>query len=318
MWKLCDLNAGKSKELKLVFSETLQKIMDENPNVIALEADLGGASSFLNIKKTHPDQFLDVGIAEANMIGTAAGLSMLGYIPFVHSFCPFASRRVEDQVFLAGAYSKNTINIYSSDPGVCAATNGGTHTSFEDLAFMRALPEALVFDPADDVQLAWLIRELISRKGIHYIRASRKASARIYENGSSFEIGKGNILKEGNTVLLISMGEVLHDALEAAYELEKQGISTEVIDMFTVKPLDKDLILKESQGKKLVITFENHSIINGLGSAVADVLAEHASQIPLKKIGICDQFGQVGSVEYLKSTYGLTKQHVIDEIRFFL
>lgn len=318
MWKLCDLNAGKSKELKLVFSETLQKIMDENPNVIALEADLGGASSFLNIKKTHPDQFLDVGIAEANMIGTAAGLSMLGYIPFVHSFCPFASRRVEDQVFLAGAYSKNTINIYSSDPGVCAATNGGTHTSFEDLAFMRALPEALVFDPADDVQLAWLIRELISRKGIHYIRASRKAAARIYENGSSFEIGKGNILKEGNTVLLISMGEVLHDALEAAYELEKQGISAEVIDMFTVKPLDKDLIIKESQGKKLVITFENHSIINGLGSAVADVLAEHASQIPLKKIGICDQFGQVGSVEYLKSTYGLTKQQVIDEIRFFL
>ncbi len=318
MWKLCDLNAGKSKELKLVFSETLQKIMDENPNVIALEADLGGASSFLNIKKTHPDQFLDVGIAEANMIGTAAGLSMLGYIPFVHSFCPFASRRVEDQVFLAGAYSKNTINIYSSDPGVCAATNGGTHTSFEDLAFMRALPEALVFDPADDVQLAWLIRELISRKGIHYIRASRKAAARIYENGSSFEIGKGNILKEGNTVLLISMGEVLHDALEAAYELEKQGISTEVIDMFTVKPLDKDLILKESQGKKLVITFENHSIINGLGSAVADVLAEHASQIPLRKIGICDQFGQVGSVGYLKTAYGLTKQHVIDEIRSLL
>lgn len=315
MWKLCDLNAGKSKELKLVFSETLQKIMDENPNVIALEADLGGASSFLNIKKTHPDQFLDVGIAEANMIGTAAGLSMLGYIPFVHSFCPFASRRVEDQVFLAGAYSKNTINIYSSDPGVCAATNGGTHTSFEDLAFMRALPETLVFDPADDVQLAWLIRELISRKGIHYIRASRKAAARIYENGSSFEIGKGNILKEGNTVLLISMGEVLHDALEAAYELEKQGISTEVIDMFTVKPLDKDLILKESQGKKLVITFENHSIINGLGSAVADVLAEHASQIPLRKIGICDQFGQVGSVGYLKTAYGLTKQHVIDEVR---
>lgn len=249
------------------------------------------------------------------MIGTAAGLSMLGYIPFVHSFCPFASRRVEDQVFLAGAYSKNTINIYSSDPGVCAATNGGTHTSFEDLAFMRALPEALVFDPADDVQLAWLIRELISRKGIHYIRASRKAAARIYENGSSFEIGKGNILKEGNTVLLISMGEVLHDALEAAYELEKQGISTEVIDMFTVKPLDKDLILKESQGKKLVITFENHSIINGLGSAVADVLAEHASQIPLRKIGICDQFGQVGSVGYLKTAYGLTKQHVIDEVR---
>lgn len=315
MLKLCDLNEGKSKELKLVFSETLQKIMDNNPNVIALEADLGGASSFLNIKKTHPNQFLDVGIAEANMIGTAAGLSMLGYIPFVHSFCPFASRRVADQIFLAGSYSKNTINIYSSDPGVCAATNGGTHTSFEDLAFMRALPEAMVFDPADDVQLAWLIQKISTKKGVHYIRASRKSSFRIYKNGSSFEIGKGNILKEGSSVLLISMGEVLHDALVAAYELEKQGISTEVIDMFTVKPIDKKLILKEAIGKKLIVTFENHSIINGLGSSVADILAEQAFPVPLKKIGIHDQFGQVGSVDYLKKIYGLTVHHVIDEIQ---
>lgn len=315
MWKLCSLDEGKSRELKLIFSETLQKIMDENPRVIALEADLGGASSFLNIKKTHPKQFLDVGIAEANMIGTAAGLSMLGYIPFVHTFCPFASRRVEDQVFLAGAYSKNTINIFSSDPGVCAATNGGTHTSFEDLAFMRALPDALVFDPADDVQLAWLIRQLSDKTGIHYIRASRKAAARIYEEGSSFEIGKGNVLKKGSDVLLISMGEVLHDALKAAYELEEWGISVEVIDMFTVKPLDEELILQETKEKKLIVTFENHSVINGLGSAVADVLAREAAAIPLRKIGINDQFGQVGSVDYLKKAYGLTKEHVIDEIK---
>lgn len=315
MWKRCNTDAGKSKELKLVFSETLQSVMDTDPSIVALDADLGGASGFLDIKKTHPEQFLDVGIAEANMIGIAAGLSMTGYTPYVHSFCPFVSRRVEDQLFLAGAYSHNTINIYASDPGVCAATNGGTHTSFEDLAFMRALPEALVFDPADDVQLAWLIRELAPLKGIHYIRASRKSTARIYEAGSTFEIGKGNVLKEGSTVLLISMGEVLSQALEAAQELEENGISAEVIDMFTVKPLDQELILREVQDKQLVVTFENHSIINGLGSAVADVLAENGCAVPLKKIGINDQFGQVGSIDYLKTYYGLTAQHAVEEIK---
>ena len=315
MWKLCSPEEGKSKELKLVFSGTLQDMMTGNPDIIALEADLGGASSFLNIKETHPGQFVDMGISEANMIGTAAGLSMLGYVPYVHSFAPFVSRRVEDQVFLAGSYARNTINIYASDPGVCAATNGGTHTSFEDLAFMRALPEALVFDPADDVQLEWLIRELAGLKGVHYIRASRKSAYRIYEQGSVFEIGKGNILKEGSDVLLISMGEVLGDALRAAKTLEEQGISVEVIDMFTVKPLDEGLIRNEASGKKLVVTFENHSVINGLGSAVADVLAASGLGIPLKKIGVEDQFGQVGSMDYLKEAYGLTKEHVVDVIR---
>lgn len=318
MWKLCDPKEGKSQELRLVFSSTLQDMMSENPDIIALDADLGGASSFLNIKKTHPKQFVDMGIAEANMIGTAAGLSMLGYIPYVHSFAPFASRRVEDQVFLAGAYSKNTINIYASDPGVCATTNGGTHTSFEDLAFMRSLPGAYVFDPADDVQLRWLIQELAELKGVHYIRASRKSADRIYAHGSDFVIGKGNVLKEGHDVLLVSMGEVLGDALRAARELEKEDISVEVIDMFTVKPLDEELIKKEVRGKKLIVTFENHSVINGLGSAVADVLAAYGLAVPLKKIGVEDQFGQVGSLSYLKEAYGLTKEHVITVIREML
>lgn len=315
MWKLCDKTEGKSKELKQVFTQTLQRIMSKNEKIIALEADLGGASGFLGIKDTHPKQFLDVGIAEANMIGIAGGLSMLGYIPYVHTFAPFASRRAADQIFLAGAYSKNTINIYASDPGICAATNGGTHTTFEDLAFVRALPNILVFDPADDVQLEWLIEELSLLSGVHYIRASRKETDRIYETGSTFCIGKGNILKKGDTILLISMGNVLGDALKAAYALEKSGISVEVIDMFTIKPLDSQLILEETKDKKLVVTFENHSIINGLGSAVSDVLSEAGYGIPLKKIGINDLFGQVGSVSYLKQIYGLTPEHVISEIQ---
>ena len=145
MWKLAP--AGTGKELRAVFVETLQEIMKDNKKVVALEADLGGASGFTKIQKTNPDQFVQVGIAEANMVGIAAGMSMRGYIPYIHTFAPFATRRVLDQVFLEGAYAKNTINIYGSDPGVCVAANGGTHNSFEDIALMRSIPETLVVAP---------------------------------------------------------------------------------------------------------------------------------------------------------------------------
>ncbi len=299
-----------AKEQRVVFVETLQSLIDKNPHVMAMEADLGGASGFRKIKQSHPAHFVQAGISEANMIGVAAGMSMRGYIPFVHTFAPFVARRACDQLFMAGAYSKNTINVFASDPGVCAAANGGTHTTLEDLGFMRALPEALVFDPADGVQLAWLLRELVGLKGIHYIRTTRKNIRPIYAPGSTFEIGKGNILADGKDVLIIAMGEMLSESLDAAAALRKDGIGVEVIDMFTVKPLDGDLILQEAAGKKLVVTCENHSVINGLGSAVADVLAQAALAVPLRKIGVNDQFGQVGSLQYLKQTYGLTAEHI--------
>lgn len=315
MWKLKERDEKSSKEMRKVFVETLEDMMEKDPKVIALEADLGGASGFSKIKESYPRQFVDVGVAEANMIGVAAGLSMRGFIPYVHTFSPFASRRVADQVYLSGAYSKNTVNIYGSDPGICAAANGGTHTSFEDIAFYRAVPEAQVFAPADGVQLKWLIKELKGLKGVHYIRASRKAVDDIYEEGSEFEIGKGNVIREGKDVLLISMGEMLADAVRAADELEKDKISVEVIDMFTLKPMDAKLIVDRMKGKSLVITFENHNIYNGLGSAVAEIIAEQRQQIPLKRIGVRDQFGQVGSFEYLKEVYGLTVNNIIETIR---
>lgn len=309
MWSLLK-EPYPAKEQRAVFVETLQALMDKNPRVVALEADLGGASGFNKIKKSHPAHFVEVGISEANMIGVAAGMSLRGYIPFVHTFAPFVSRRACDQLFMAGAYSKNTINVFASDPGICAATNGGTHTTLEDLGFMRALPDALVFDPADGVQLEWLVRELVDRPGVHYIRTTRKDIRPIYAPGSVFEIGKGNILTEGKDVLLIAMGELLGESLDAAAALRKSGVGVEVIDMFTVKPLDEALILREAAGKKLIVTCENHSVINGLGSAVADVAAQAALSIPLRKIGVNDCFGQVGSMKYLKQTYGLTAGHI--------
>lgn len=313
MWELT--KAQNPKELRVVFVETLQEMMKHDEQIIALEADLGGASGFTKIQQSYPDQFINMGISEANMIGVAAGLSLRGFVPFVHTFAPFATRRVYDQIFLSGAYAHNTINIYGSDPGVCVAVNGGTHTSFEDIALMRAIPNAMVFDPADATQLGWLIKELGTKKGIHYIRANRKAVPDIYEKGSSFTIGKANILKEGKDVLLISMGEVLASALDAANELEKQGISVEVLDMFTIKPLDRETIVKEMQGKKLVVTYENHNVMNGLGSAVAEVLAEEASGIALRRIGVEEAFGQVGSIDYLKKAFGFTKEHVMEVVK---
>lgn len=314
MWNVAE-NFNNEMEMRRVFRETLEKMMDTNDKIMVLEADLGSASGFSKVKKSHPEQFLEMGISEANMVGVAAGMSMRGFIPFLHSFSPFVSRRVADQVFLEGAYAKNTLNIYGSDPGVCAAANGGTHTTFEDIAFYRAVPEAMVFDPADGVQLQWLLGELVKQRGLHYIRANRKNVPTIYQEGSTFTIGKGNVIRPGKDVLLISMGILLKDALMAAEELEKEGISVEVVDMFTIKPLDEELIRQEMQGKKGVITFENHNKMNGLGSAVAEVMAEEAAGIPLRRIGVEDRFGQVGSLEYLKRDYGLTSEHVKAVVR---
>lgn len=313
MWSLAD-KAG-STEMRKVFVETLDELMKEDGRVIALEADLGGASGFSKLKNSHPSQFINVGIAEANMMGIAAGLSMRGRVPFVHTFAPFAVRRACDQIFLEGAYAGNTINIYGSDPGACAAQNGGTHTTLEDIAIMRAIPTVEVYDPADGVQLRWLVRELAGRKGVHYIRAARKGMPDIYAEGSSFETGRGCVLREGKDVLLVAAGLGLKLALEAAEQLRAEGIDAGVIDMFTIAPLDTELLKAQIPGKKLVVTVENHGITNGLGSAVAEVIAGEGYGVRLSRIGSRNQFGQVGSQEYLMKAYGLTVENILDTVK---
>jgi Transketolase, C-terminal subunit len=305
----------KGREFRVVFVDTLQEMMMEDKRVIALEADLGGASGFTKIKKSHPQQFIQVGIMEANMVGVAAGLSMRGYIPYMHTFAPFFTRRALDQIYLEGAYANNPINMYASDPGICVGANGGTHNTFEDIAIMRAIPNIMVLAPADEVQLAWTIREVANRPGVHYIRGNRKGNMNIYAPGSTFEIGKGNIIRQGKDVLLVSMGEMLGEAYHAAIMLAEEGINVEVIDMFTLKPFDCKLIRQEIHGKKMVVTLENHNIIGGLGSAVAEVLAEEGAAVPLKRIGVTDRFGQVGTYEYLRQEFGLTADHVVNTIK---
>lgn len=314
MFQLAENRQEAGRELRDCVVETLQELMKDDDKITALEADLGGASGFTKIKKTNPERFIQCGIAEANMMGVAAGLSLTGFKPFTHTFAPFATRRVFDQLFLSGAYAGNTINVYGSDPGFSVASNGGTHTAWEDLALIREIPGAVICDPADDVQMEWIIKEFLKMEGIHYVRSNRKAVRNVYKKGSSFKIGQGNILKEGKDILIIAAGQLVSEALDCAEELEKEGYSVEVIDMFTIKPLDEKLLIKEAKGKSKIVTIENHSIYGGLGSAVSEVIAENGISVPVKRIGVKEKFGQVGTAEFLQEEFGLTAKQIKETI----
>lgn len=314
MFQLAENRQEAGRELRDCVVETLQELMKDDDKITALEADLGGASGFTKIKKTNPERFIQCGIAEANMMGVAAGLSLTGFKPFTHTFAPFATRRVFDQLFLSGAYAGNTINVYGSDPGFSVASNGGTHTAWEDVALIREIPGAVICDPADDVQMEWIIKEFLKMEGIHYVRSNRKAVRNVYKKGSSFKIGQGNILKEGKDILIIAAGQLVSETLDCAEELEKEGYSVEVIDMFTIKPLDEKLLIKEAKGKSKIVTIENHSIYGGLGSAVSEVIAENGISVPVKRIGVKEKFGQVGTAEFLQEEFGLTAKQIKETI----
>ncbi|MEO1769374.1 transketolase family protein [Candidatus Enterococcus ferrettii] len=311
-------NKEVGKELRATVVDALKAVMEENDKVVALDADLGGASKWTDIAKTNPDRFINVGIAEANMVGVAAGLNLTGYTPFIHTFGPFATRRVLDQIFLSGAYSKNTINIFGSDPGFAAGHNGGTHTTWEDVALLRAIPDIVICDAADEVQMDWIIKKFSKMAGVHYVRGNRKGVRNVYAPGSTFEIGKGNLLQEGSDYLIVATGQLVSEALEVAEQLAAKGVTCDVVDMFTIKPLDEELLLERLIGKKGVITIENHSITGGLGSAVAEVIADNGLAIPLKRIGVDNRFGQVGTPEFLQEEFGLTTGKMLKQLAKFL
>ncbi|EOH95367.1 transketolase family protein [Enterococcus pallens] len=311
-------NKEVGKELRATVVDALTAVMEKNDKVVALDADLGGASKWTDIAKTNPDRFINVGIAEANMVGVAAGLNLTGYTPFIHTFGPFATRRVLDQIFLSGAYSKNTINIFGSDPGFAAGHNGGTHTTWEDVALLRSIPNVVICDAADEVQMDWIIKTFSKMEGVHYVRGNRKGVRNVYAPGSTFEIGKGNLLKEGSDYLIVATGQLVSEALEVAEQLAAKGVTCDVVDMFTIKPLDEELLLERLVGKKGVITIENHSITGGLGSAVAEVIADNGLAVPLKRIGVDNRFGQVGTPEFLQEEFGLTTGKMLEQLVKFL
>ena len=251
------------------------------------------------------------------MIGVAAGLSMTGKIPFAHSFGPFATRRCFDQIFMSGAYAKANIRIIGSDPGVTAAYNGGTHMPFEDAGIMRNIPEMTILEPTDSVMLKDLLRQLTTQYGMFYLRLSRRNAVKVYDNGSAFEIGKAVKLRDGNDVTVFASGIMVDVALAAAALLEEQSISTRVMDMFTLKSIDEEAIITCAKETGAIVTAENHNIINGLGSAVAEVLAEHIPT-PMERVGVQDLFGEVGPEEYLRERFELTPEKLVKKVEAVL
>jgi transketolase len=298
-----------AKEMRAVYCETLMELAAENKDIVVLDADLMSSMGVAKFAKEYPDRTFNVGIQEANMIGVAAGLSATGKVPFAHSFGPFATRRCFDQLFLSVGYAKNNVRVIGSDPGVTAAFNGGTHMPFEDMGIVRNIPTATILEPVDSAMLKDLMKQTSKLEGLFYIRLLRKNAIKVYEEGSTFEIGKGVTLKEGNDVTLIATGIMVDDALKAAEMLEKVGVSARVVNIFTLKPIDSELITKCAKETGALVTVENHNIINGLGSAVSEVVVENLP-VPVERVGVKDRFGQVGPVDYLKETYGLTADDI--------
>ena len=242
------------------YCNTLMELAETDSRIVALDADLVSSSGMKPFFKAYPERAIQCGIAEANMIGVAAGLSLTGKVPFCHSFGPFASRRVCDQIFISAAYAKLNVRIVGSDPGVTAAYNGGTHMPFEDMAVLRGIPEITLIEPCDPVQLADVTRQLVDVYGVYYIRMVRKNATAVYAPGSTFEIGKGNLLRAGTDVTIIASGIMVAEALKAAEELAGEGVSARVVDMFTWKPIDMELIAKCAEETGAFVTAENHNV----------------------------------------------------------
>lgn len=308
--KLAKDNSLEKVEMRKVFCDTMIEVAKKNEKVVLLDADLMAAMGTKPFQAEFPDRTIDCGIQEANMIGVAAGLSATGFIPFAHTFGPFATRRACDQIFMSCAYAKQNVKIIGSDPGVTAALNGGTHMPFEDLGIMRGIPGMTVIEPADSTVIADMVRKVADIYGMHYIRLVRKNAPKVYEEGSTFDIGKAVQIRDGKDVTIIACGICVAEAIKAAAILEQEGITARVLDMFTIKPIDKEAVIAAAKDTGAIVTAENHSINNGLGSAVAEVLCENIPT-PIVRIGSQDEFGEVGPVDYLKERFGMTAENIV-------
>lgn len=298
------------------FLTNLGNMLANDPDVVYLDADLMFAfgAGLWDLVKKYPDRVLRCGIAEANMVGTAAAMSVMGMKPIIHSFASFVTRRAFDQIFLSGAYGRKTLNIIGSEPGYKQTYWGGTHMAFEDIAMMRTVPNAKIFDIVDGVQFNKLLSQTVNMEGIYYYRTPLADNIAVYDESSEFEIGKGIILKEGNDATIIACGRLVTLSLQAAELLEAQGIHARVVDMFTVKPLDEELVLECAKETGAIITAENHSVYGGLGAAVAEFLGENHPTI-VERIGTRDEFGEVGSEAYLRERFGFTPEKIAERVK---
>ena len=295
------------------FGKALEELGEENKKVVVLDADLYNSTKTEYFKKRFPERFFNLGIAEADMIGTAAGFATCGKIPYASSFAAFATGRVYDQIRASIAYPKLNVKICATHAGITVGEDGATHQMVEDINLMRGMPNMLVMSTSDDIQTKWAVKEIANYEGPVYLRLTRYKTPVIYDNKTKFEIGKGIQIGDGTDACIIATGVTVAESLKAKEELKQKGINVRVVDIHTIKPIDKELIIKCAKETDRIITVEDHNIIGGLGSAVCEVLAENYPK-KVTRMGIEDTFGKSGRAEDLMKYYGIDKDAIIEEI----
>ena len=307
-----------NKEMRSTYCETLLREMEKNEQIIVFEADLMGASGTKPIQNRYPERLVNMGVAEANMISVAAGMSTCGKIPVCDTFAAFCSRRDYDQAYISVAYAGLNVKMVGTDPGVSAEHNGGTHMAFEDVGIMRNIPTMTVFEPADNVQLEKAIPVMLNTYGPMYMRLFRRIPHKLYDEDYTFVLGKADTLRDGSDLTIIASGMMVWNALEAARALEREGVSARVVNMHTIKPIDAEAIKRAAHDTGAIVTAENNNYINGLGSAVAEVMVENDLFVPMQRVGVHDIFGDVGTTEYLMERYHLTAADIVEAARSVL
>ncbi len=300
-------------EMRAMYAQCLGELMERDEKLVLLDADLSKACGTFPLRKRFPDRIYDCGVAEQNMISIAAGLASYGYKPWAESFAPFATRRVCDQIAISVCYAKRNVKIVGTDPGIAAELNGGTHMSLEDMGVVRSIPGLVIFEPTDTVQLKAAMPVLHAYEGPVYMRMNRKEFPTVFPEGYRFDLFKADLLRAGTDVTILAVGLMVSESLQAAEALAAEGISCEVINVHTIKPIDRETILASAKKTGVIVTAENHNVIGGLRSAVLEALAH--DPVPVWAVGAEDRFGEVGKLPYLKEALGLNAAHVAAAVR---
>ena len=298
------------KATREAYGQALKKLAASNPNVVVLDADLSGSTKTAEFKKVSPERFFNVGIAEQNLIGTAAGLSLAGKIPFASSFAMFAAGRAFEIIRNTVAYPSLNVKIAATHAGLTVGEDGGSHQAIEDISLMRTIPGMTVVNPADAREAEQAVLKAAEFVGPMYIRLGRMAVEDVYDDSYVFELGKGVLLRDGKDVTIIATGLMVQEALKAYDILKVEGIDAKVINIHTIKPIDKDIIINAAKETKAIVTAEEHSIIGGLGSAVLEVLSDEYP-VPVKRVGVMDTFGESGKPADLLKKYKLTADEIV-------
>jgi len=300
-------------EMRQIYAACLAEMMEKDPRVIVLDADLSGSHGTKKLYERFPNQIFNCGIAEQNMACIAAGLSSYGFKPWMESFTPFVSRRNCDQIAISICYAGQNVKIVGSDPGITAQLNGGTHMSMEDIGVLRSVPNLVIFEPADPVQLRAAMPVLDAYEGPVYLRLFRKVLPDIYPADYKLDLFKVDTLREGRDLTIFVSGFLTKDALDAAEILKNEGIDCEVVNVHTIKPIDREGVIRAARKTGAVLNIDNHNVLGGLHSAVLEALSEE--KIPAVGIGVPDRFGEVGRLPYLREIMGMTLEDILAAAR---